>query len=104
MKIAFKKLAIIVMMVTFCLSLCSVTAFAEGDGKLNVNSATQEQLEAVPGMNEDLAQKIMDYRDEMGDIYELDELKEIDGFSPDLVDKLKAHLSIQAIEGSDCTC
>ena len=104
MKSVVKKIGIVVMMVAFCLSLCSVSAFAEGDGKLNVNSATLEQLAAVPGMNDDLAQKIVDYRDEMGDIYELDELKDIDGFNGDLVDKLKEHLGIQAIEGSDCTC
>ena len=71
---------------------------------LNVNSATVEELAAVPGLNDYLAKKIVEYREEMGDIQTLDELIEIEGISRDLLGKLKDYLGLDAISGAECSC
>jgi competence protein ComEA len=85
-----------------CTSL--VAAQDAAPKKLNVNTATVEQLAAVPGMTPELAQKIVDYRNEMGDITNIDELKDIEGMSQDVLDQVKDHIGVEGIEGSDCTC
>lgn len=78
-------------------------ALAEGE-LLNVNTATTEQLAAVPGLNEELAKNIVQYRDDMGDLQSLDELTEVPGISKDLLGKLKDYIGLDAIAGAECSC
>lgn len=78
-------------------------ALAEGE-LLNVNTATVEQLAAVPGLNDDLAKNIVQYRDDMGDLQSLDELTEVPGISKDLLGKLKDYIGLDAIAGAECSC
>ena len=78
-------------------------ALAEGE-LLNVNTATAEQLAAVPGLNEELAKNIVQYRDDMGDLQSLDELTEVPGISKDLLGKLKDYIGLDAIAGAECSC
>lgn len=84
------------------LSLCLASAQAE-DGKLNINTATVEELAKVPGLNAEKAKAIVDYREQMGDIKSLDELLDINGFDKALVDKLKDLLTTEGV-GKECTC
>lgn len=77
---------------------------AQAEEPVNVNTATQEQLIAVPGLSPELAQAIIKYREEMGDIQNLDELTEIPGISKDLLGKIKPYLSLDAISGAECSC
>jgi competence protein ComEA len=103
----FSKLSMLTVLIVLAIVMSSLVAFAEGNatsGKLNVNSATVEQLAAVPGLTPELAQKIVDYRNEMGDITNIDELKDVDGISPDILEQIKGHIGVEGIEGSDCTC
>ena len=71
---------------------------------LNVNTATVEELSAVPGLNEFIAQKIVEYREDMGDFQTLDELAEIEGLNSDMVGKLKEYIGLDAISGAECSC
>lgn len=71
---------------------------------LNVNTATVEQLAAVPGLNEELAKNIVQYRDDLGDLQSLDELTEVPGISKDLLGKLKDYIGLDAISGAECSC
>ncbi|MEV6399288.1 ComEA family DNA-binding protein [Streptomyces sp. NPDC051907] len=48
-------------------------------GPMNLNSATVEQLETLPGVGPVLAQHIVDYRTEHGGFRSVDELREVDG-------------------------
>lgn len=92
-----------ILVLTMCaLLLGSGFAFAEGE-LLNVNTATEAELAAVPGMNADLAKAIVSYRNDMGDIQSLDELLEV-GVSKDLLEKLKSHIGLDALSGAECAC
>lgn len=46
---------------------------------LNINTATQDELEALPGIGEKTAEKIIDYREENGDFTSKDDLKNVSG-------------------------
>ncbi|HEY8812088.1 MAG TPA: helix-hairpin-helix domain-containing protein, partial [Candidatus Dormibacteraeota bacterium] len=49
--------------------------------KVAVNSATAEELAAVPGFTPDLAQAVIDYRDRFGPLASLAELTSVLGMS-----------------------
>ena len=69
-----------------------------------MNTATEEQLAAIPEVGPELAAKIMEYRSEMGDIFELEELLDIDGMDEDKLEQIQEKVGVDAIEGSGCTC
>jgi competence protein ComEA len=55
---------------------------ATGSGPVHLNSATLEQLDALPGIGPVTAQKILDYRREHGAFGSVDELDGVSGIGP----------------------
>ncbi len=58
-------------------------------GPLSLNSATLEQLDALPGIGPVTAQKILDYRREHGAFRSVDELDAIPGIGPARLEDLR---------------
>lgn len=85
-----------------CLSFSSV-ALAEDEG-VNVNTATQQELSSVPGLNADLAGAIVQYREEMGDFMSIDELADVPGMNKDALEQARQALRVDAISGAECNC
>ncbi|GLX06343.1 ComEA family DNA-binding protein [Microbispora sp. NBRC 16548] len=52
---------------------------APGAGVVNLNTATAEQLDALPGIGGVIAQRIVDYRDAHGGFQSVDQLKDVPG-------------------------
>lgn len=72
---------------------------------VNVNTATAEEfVKNVPLITPELAEKIVEYRDEAGDFMTLEELLQVDGFDRELLRKVKNFLLLEGIGGTDCTC
>ena len=51
-----------------------------------------------------LAEKIVKYREKNGDFQVIEELLQVDGFSRDLLRKIKGFLLLEGIGGEECTC
>jgi len=62
---------------------------------LNLNRATKSQLEDLPGIGPTLAQRILDYREEYGDFYDVQELTSVPGISESLMNELAAYLTVK---------
>jgi competence protein ComEA len=60
---------------------------------LNLNSATPEQLDALPGIGPALAARIVAYRDEHGPFSQIEQLKCIKGIGPRTLEKLRPCLT-----------
>jgi competence protein ComEA len=71
-------------------SLITFPAFAA----VNINTATQSELEAVKGLGPAKAQAIIQYREANGSFKQLDELDNVKGFGKASIDKLKGELSV----------
>lgn len=63
--------------------------------KLNLNTATLEQLDTLPGIGPALAQRILDYRAQHGSFKSVAELKEIKGIGDALFDEVKEKVTVQ---------
>lgn len=64
---------------------------AGGDAatKVNLNTATLQQLDTLPGVGTVLAQRILDYREDHGGFRSVDELRQVDGIGPARFEQLK---------------
>ena len=72
---------------------------------VNVNTATAEEfVKNVPLMTKELAEKIVEYREEAGDFMMIEELLQVEGFDRELLKKLKDFLLLEGIGGDECTC
>ena len=58
-------------------------------GLINLNSATAEQLDSLPGIGPSTAQKIIAYRTEHGGFRRVDDLMEVPGIGPAKFEELK---------------
>jgi competence protein ComEA len=71
-------------------ALVAFPAFAA----VNINTATQSELEAVKGLGPAKAKAIIVYRESNGNFKNLDELDNVKGFGKASVEKLKEELSV----------
>jgi competence protein ComEA len=61
---------------------------------VNLNSATLEQLQTLPGVGPSTAQKIVDYRKEHGSFSSVDELQAVKGIGPKKMEAMRKYLQI----------
>ena len=90
----------------FAVNAMSVSAEEQLTGKtVNVNTATAEEFaENVPLIDMELAERIVEYRDEAGDFQVIEELLQVEGFTRELLRKVKNYLLLEGIGGDECTC
>lgn len=62
--------------------------------RMDLNDATQQHLEQVPGIGPVLAQRILDYRNSHGSITSSAELTSIEGISAALADQICIHFHV----------
>ncbi|OXX83300.1 hypothetical protein AVM15_11825, partial [Paraclostridium benzoelyticum] len=68
----------------------------EGDDKkININSASKEDLDSLPGVGDVTAQKILDYREENKEFKSIDEIKNVKGIGENKFNDLKDYICIQ---------
>lgn len=63
--------------------------------KININSATQTQLEELPGVGPSLALKIIKYREENGKFKNIEELKNVSGIGESKYEEMKEIVTVK---------
>ncbi|WP_125566274.1 helix-hairpin-helix domain-containing protein [Nocardioides baekrokdamisoli] len=64
------------------------------DGLVNLNTASADDLDAIPGVGPVTAEAIVSWRQRNGSFHTVDELLEVDGIGPGKFAKIKPHVSV----------
>jgi competence protein ComEA len=65
---------------------------------IDLNRATAQDLDAIPGLGPALAQRIIDYRQAHGSFKKIEDLREVSGIGPQNLQKLKPYLGLGSPE------
>ena len=63
--------------------------------KVNINTASQEELDSLPGIGPSIASKIIDYREQNGKFNSVEEIKEVSGIGEAKYEKIKDSITIK---------
>lgn len=72
----------------------SQAAAAASGGLVNINTASQSELESVPGIGPATARAIIDHRTQNGPFGQVDELIDVPGIGPKTLERLRPHLGV----------
>jgi competence protein ComEA len=64
-------------------------------GKVNINTATVEQLDTLPGIGPAIAQRIVDYRQANGPFAEPEDIMNVSGIGPATFEKLQDLITVE---------
>ncbi|MGG0209401.1 helix-hairpin-helix domain-containing protein [Bacillus mycoides] len=68
--------------------------FSKNEGKVQINTASKEQLEKITGIGSRKAESILKYREEHGPFQKIEDLLEIDGIGAKSLEKIKDQIII----------
>ena len=63
-------------------------------GRVNINTATVEELDALPGIGPTTAQEIVDYRLQNGDFVYIQDIQKVPGIGPATYDGIKDYITV----------
>lgn len=95
---------IVMVLLLFCLATSSAlchelspapSGAAAAPAPLDLNAATLEQLDTLPGIGPALAARIVAYRDEHGPFRQIEQLNEVKGIGARTLEKLRPLLVLQ---------
>jgi len=64
-------------------------------GKININTATVEELDTLPGIGPSIAQRIVEYRQANGPFKRIEDLTNVRGIGASLFDQIKDKLTVR---------
>ncbi|MCY4402017.1 MAG: helix-hairpin-helix domain-containing protein [Candidatus Poribacteria bacterium] len=70
-------------------------SYEEKPELLNINSATAEELQTLPGIGPAMSQRIIQHRTEHGNFASVDSLTEVKGIGEKTLEKLKPYIGVE---------
>lgn len=80
---------------TFSSTSSSNATSSTKNSKININKATQAELEIIPGIGPSTALKIINYRNENGKFKSIEDVKNISGIGDSKYEKMKDYITIK---------
>ena len=90
-----------------CAAIATVLVFsgsALAAEKANLNTATLSELSADPNIGAELAAKIVEFRENVGDFTKYEELKDIEGITDTKIKQINEKFQIEGVASFDCNC
>jgi competence protein ComEA len=76
------------------LMVLSTSMVSASTGKISLNQASADDLDALPGIGPALSQRIVEYRATIGSFQSIEELTEVSGIGPKLFAKIRDQLTL----------
>ena len=94
------KTEIFLLVLTLLFAALSAALFFTGRPQpescpLNINTATASQLETLDGIGQVLAQRIVDYRNANGPFASVDDLLEVNGIGPGILETIRPQITTE---------
>jgi len=89
-----RKILVILMATLFCISLVPMALAADGD-KININTATAEQLTQLKRIGPKYAEKIIRYREANGPFAKVEDITKVKGIGPKT---LEENIDVMTVE------
>ncbi|MDI3311876.1 MAG: ComEA family DNA-binding protein [Thermoanaerobacterium sp.] len=64
------------------------------NGKININTATKEELDTLPGIGEVTAQRIIDFREQHGNFQKIEDIMNVSRIGPKLFEQIKDKITV----------
>ncbi|MDE4541548.1 ComEA family DNA-binding protein [Thermoanaerobacterium sp. R66] len=64
------------------------------NGKININTATKEDLDTLPGIGEVTAQRIIDFREQHGNFQRIEDIMNVSRIGPKLFEQIKDKITV----------
>lgn len=77
------------------LTLCGSAALYAADGKVNINTATAEQLTLLPRVGAVVAERIVEFRDKNGQFKKAEDLLLVSGIGDRTFDLIKPYVTLE---------
>lgn len=65
--------------------------------RININTATQVQLESLPGIGEKIAQAIIAYRSTHGRFAAIEEIQDVEGIGPSIFEQIRDLIAVSGM-------
>jgi comEA protein len=98
-RLAAKTLLIGLVLGLIVSPLVSVQATAKSGDKVNINTASLEELQKLPRVGPQIAQRILDYRKENGSFKRVEDILKVRGVGEKMFDQLKDLITVGEATG-----
>lgn len=71
-----------------------VQSESEGNGKIDINRASKEELMSLPGVGESRADSIIKYREDVGAFQSIEDIMQVSGIKEGLFEKIKNLITV----------
>lgn len=72
-----------------------VSSFIEEYGKININTATAEELEKLNRIGPTLAQRIIEYRESVGGFRTIEEIQNVSGIGEKIYEEIQEQIEVE---------
>lgn len=66
----------------------------KGENKVNINTATQNELDQLPGIGPSIAQRIIEYREEKGNFQKIEDVQNVKGIGDAKYEEIKDKITV----------
>jgi len=76
-------------------SIVETTTLSSSNKIININKASEAELQEIPGIGPAMAQKIINYRDENGKFKTIEDIKNVSGIGDKKFENIKEYISVK---------